>query len=552
MPIRICLLSLAAFVVALAAHDVHADSKTVCTVTVNSADEREIFRRYLPQEDFQFVELVKRGRPDWLSSACQKGVRCDVLLISGHFDGGTEFYTDRLDAREFLPVDEMERVACSDSCPGLFSQLKEVYLFGCNTLNSDAMRSTSAEIARSLVRSGHSKADAEQLSRVLNDRHGESNRDRMRHIFKDVPVIYGFSSKAPLGARAGPLLDRYFQSGAMGEVASGRPSARLLSLFGASSMVVTAGMGASDARAGFRQDACQFVNDQTSHADKLAFVHQLLKREMAEVRMFLDHIEKYAVTLGDVERRTPATATALAAIAVDQVARDRYLEFARDADQPAVRSRMIELAHRLGWLSPAGRRAELMAMVGDQLGRSEIGSAEVDLICSLNKDGDLTQEFHRARFPTAHFEKVANAAAVACLGDADGHARVLQALTSARDEDVQLAQVYLRHRPLADVHELRVVATGIARMNGSDAQVRALDTLARHQLSDPESLQQLTRLFPLAKTVDVQRAIAGILIRSDYRAMAKPELVRSLRQHRLKSPDGQDVIDVLLRRLQMP
>ena len=43
------------------------------------------------------------------------------LLISGHFDGGDEFYSDRVDARESLPVDEMERVSCSDSCPGLFS-----------------------------------------------------------------------------------------------------------------------------------------------------------------------------------------------------------------------------------------------------------------------------------------------------------------------------------------------------------------------------------------------------------------------------------------------
>ncbi len=110
------------------------------------------------------------------------------------------------------------------------------------------MRSASAEIGRSLVRSGHSPADAERLSRVLNERHGESNRDRMRQIFKDVPVIYGFSSKAPLGRTAGPLLERYFQSGAGGEIGSGRASAKLLGLFAPSSMTVTAGLE----RFGFR------------------------------------------------------------------------------------------------------------------------------------------------------------------------------------------------------------------------------------------------------------------------------------------------------------
>ena len=87
-------------------------------------------------------------------------------------------------------------------------------------------------------------------------------------------------------------------------------------------------------------------------------------------------------------------------------------------------------------------------------------------------------------------------------------------------------------------------------MNGSDAQVRALGTLARQQLTDVASLEELMRLFALAKSVSVQRAIAGILIRADYKSLAKPELVRSLLQHRLKSHDGADLIDVLIRRLQ--
>ena len=541
---------LAALLFVSVAFDASADKKTVCTITVNSPDEKDIFRRYLPQDEFQVVELVERGRPDWLASACRAGVRCDVLLISGHFDGGTEFYTDRLDAREFLPVDEMERVACSDSCPGLFSQLKEVYLFGCKTLNAEAMRSASAEIGRSLVRAGNSPADAERLSRVLSERHGESNRDRMRHIFKDVPVIYGFSSKAPLGRTAGPILERYFQSGAATEVGSGRASAKLLGLFAASSMTATAGMTDADPRAGFRGDACHFSDDRLSSAQKLGFVHELLGRDMAEVRMFLDQLEKYSASLDDAERQAPPVAAALAEIAADQSARERYLEFARDADEPAVRARMLALARGLGWLTPAEQRAELMRMFGERLARSAVGSAEVDLACSLNKGRELQQDLHRLQPSPAQADKVANAAVLACLGSAAGHARVLRALTSPNDDDVQIAQIYLRHRPLADANELRVVATGITRMSGSEAQVRALDTLAGHRLSDRESLEELTRLFPLAKSVNVQRAIAGILIRSDYQSLARPELARALRQHRLKSPDGQDMIDVLIRRLE--
>ena len=527
-----------------------AAKKTVCTITVNSPDEKELFRRTLPQDEFDFVELVERGRPDWLASSCRKGIRCDALLISGHFDGGTQFYSDRLHVDEHLQVDEMERASCSDSCSGLFSQLKEVYLFGCNTLNAEPMRTASAEIERSLVRSGHSKADAAQLSRLLNDRHAESNRDRMRNIFKDVPVIYGFSSKAPLGPSAATVLQRYFQSGGAAEVASGRASAKLLGLFAPVSMTVATGAGDADPHAGFRRDVCHFSDDRLSAARKLGFVHQLLRREMAEVRMFLDHIEKYTSSLREIDRQMPDVAHALDAIVRDRATRARYIEFTRDADEPAVRARMLEVARTLGWLSAEEQRVELIRMFGEHLAGNAVSTLEVDLACTLNKDGQLAQELARLEVRPERAGQVAHAAVLACLGSRDGHARVLRALTSADDNEVQLAQIYLRHRPIADADELRVVTAGIARMSGSDAQVRALDTLARHRLTDRASLEELTHLFAIARSASVQRAIAGILIRADFPSIAKPELVRALRQHRLRSSGGEDLIDILLRRLQ--
>jgi hypothetical protein len=147
---------------------------------------------------------------------------------------------------------------------------------------------------------------------------------------------------------------------------------------------------------------------------------------------------------------------------------------------------------------------------------------------------------------------VTNAAVLACVGSPEGRARVLQALTDGDDGEVQIAEVYLGHRPITDVGELRVVANGITRMTGSPAQVRALETLARHRLSDPQSLDELTRLFPVSRSVDVQRAIAAVFIRADLQQLRKPEMVRVLSQNRLKSPAGDDIIDILIRRLQTP
>lgn len=526
------------------------EKKTVCTITVNSPDEKDVFRRSLPPDKYQFVELVERGRADWLESACRQGVHCDALVISGHYDGGNEFYSERVKADEFLPVDELERVSCSDSCSGLFSQLKEVYLFGCNTLNPGARKSASSEIGRSLVRAGYSRIDAERVTRGLSARHGESSRDRMRLIFKDVPVIYGFSAKAPLGPAAATILNRYFQGGVNGEVGSGRVSQKLLGLFGPSSMTVTSGSSDADPQAGYRQDLCQFADDRLTPAQKLAFVHQLMHREMAEVRMFLDHIEKYAGSLSDAERQDPAVASALDDIARDSAARTRYLDFARDADQPSIRARMLELAANLGWLTPDEKRAELIRMIGDQIAGDAVNPADVDLVCALNRNHDLDHDAHRLQLSPAQASKVSNAAVLACLGDDQARAQVLLALTSANEDEVQIAQVYMRYHPIADVNELRVVTSGIARMNDSNAQVRALDTLADQHLADPESIDELTRLYPRAESVGVQTAIAGVLIRADYQAIDTPELVQTLQQHRLRSTNGADLIDILIRRLQ--
>ena len=525
----------------------HAERKTVCTITVNSPDEKELMQRTLPRDEFRFVELVERGRPDWLASACRQGVRCDVLVISGHFDGGTQFYSDRLHVDEYLPVDEMERVACSDTCPGLFSQLKEVYLFGCNTLNDEPMRTAGPEIERSLVRSGWSPTDAAQLATVIGTRHAESNRVRMRNIFKDVPVIYGFSSKAPLGPYAAQTLQKYFHAGGAPEIGSGRPSAKLLGLFAPVSMLAVSGSIDGDANAGFRRDVCRFADDRLTKPAKLAFVHELVKRDVTEVRMLLDHLERYVATLTDADRRAPAIASVLATLAADSASRERFLEFARDADEASVRRRMVELAHALGWLDADERRNELARMIDEHLDRKPIGAAQLDLFCALGSDRVLAGEVRR--LARGDDTNVAHAAVMACAGHAPSHARVLAALTSGDERDVELAQVYLRHRRI-ESGEMRSVTRGIAKMVASPAQVRALDTLASQPPSDADSLEELARLFATVKSPLVQRAIAGILLRADYRAIARPEVVASLRQSRVKAAEGADLVEVLLRRLE--
>ena len=82
--------------------------------------------------------------------------------------------------------------------------------------------------------------------------------------------------------------------------------------------------------------------------------------------------------------------------------------------------------------------------------------------------------------------------------------------------------------------------------------MRALETLARLRLSDRESLETLARLFPVAESPGVQTAIAGVLIRADYRHdRRRPSSCKRCASIGSKSAGGgQDLIDVLIRRLQ--
>ena len=526
----------------------YAAPRTVCTITVNSPDEKEAMRRHLPPGEYRFVELVEHGRPDWLASACSQKVSCDVLVVSGHFNG-KHFFSDQLAARESLAVDEMTRASCSNACPGLFSNLKEVYLFGCTSLNADASRRPGGELERSLVREGRSKADAERIARGLAERYGESNRDVMRRVFVNTPAIYGFSSVAPLGPVAGGLLTRYF-AGGRGDFGTGRVNHRLLAQFSQHSLAVTAGIRDADAGAAYRADVCRLVDDREAPAAKLRFIHALLDRETAETRVFFDRIEQFLATLDDAARADPAYQASLAEITADTRARDRYMAYARDADQADTRARMSKVAQTLGWLTPAEYRAEMTQMTVGLLAQRAISPADIALLCAQNAQGALDATLADVQREAGRASRVDQAAALACIGRPDDHDRMLAALTSPNDDDVRIAEVYFHERPITDVGELRVAAAGVARMPPGPAQVRALDVLARHHLADQDTLAALTGLYANAGSVGVQRALAGVLLRAEYRTIATPDVVRMLRERRLRSNEGEDVVDILIRRLQ--
>jgi hypothetical protein len=311
-------------------------------------------------------------------------------------------------------------------------------------------------------------------------------------------------------------------------------------------MVAIPGLREHDSRMAYRGQVCQFYDERRSGAQKLSAVHAMMKRDMGEARGFFERIENLLATLPEEEKHSGAFAQALAQVSADDATRNRYLAVAR-GERAEMRARMVKVAAALGWLTPRQEQEENVRMVSDLIARDAIGYAEVDLVCSLNRDGSLDAAAARSPLATASDQRASHAAALACLGRRDAHARVIRALVSGDERDVRIAQAYLRNRPVADTRELRAIAADIPRGASPAAQVRALETLARLNITDRQTIDQLARVFADSKSANVQRAIAEVFIRSDASALPKAELAVLVRRYRIR---GDDLIDQLLRKLQ--
>ena len=235
--------------------------------------------------------------------------------------------------------------------------------------------------------------------------------------------------------------------------------------------------------------------------------------------MFLGHIEQFSSSLNESTRTQPEVASSLQRIAGDTRSRERYLDFARDVDRSDIRARMVKLAGSLGWLDAKGLHEELTGAVADILARKTLTTADVDFVCALNDKRELDAPRGAFGLSATPLADPGHAGALACLGSADDHVRMLAALAGNDLNAVQIAQVYLARRPLRDAAEIRQIATAIGRMPDGEAKVIALETLARHYVSDRESIEAIASGSRRTTSLAVQRAIAGILLRAD---LAKP------------------------------
>lgn len=187
---------------------------TVCAMTLNSDEERHLFEAEVkkhPNDYNPIVELTDFGGRDWYEKACKSGIKCDQLLISGHFSSG--FTGTHNGTKRSLPLNNMEMQGCTNTCEGIMDHPYEVFLMGCNTLSTKKLDSrTPASYAEHLVHDGVSRPTAELIAEGRYGTMGDDNISRVKRSFRGKKKqLYGFTSIGPSGKTVDPMLRRYFQ-----------------------------------------------------------------------------------------------------------------------------------------------------------------------------------------------------------------------------------------------------------------------------------------------------------------------------------------------------
>lgn len=223
--------------------------KTVCSITVNSDDERETFRRELNPFQYSWVELLPQNvrgfegrfipRDDtWLKRACEQKVKCDILVISGHFAStflGSSGYEVRLE--------DLTKFSCKQECKELFDSVQQVYLFGCNTLSEKGKDSrTISQYREILVVDGVSPHQAQRIAARRYTPYGPSIREEIRRVFPKATQVLGYAGPGPTGPSVKGTLKSYLKTAYNPSSSEKEQSENFKRTLGRTGMIQTTGL----------------------------------------------------------------------------------------------------------------------------------------------------------------------------------------------------------------------------------------------------------------------------------------------------------------------
>lgn len=432
--------------------------RLVCTATINSSEEKETFKKNLNPNDFEFIELTdlkgdsNSNGENWFNKACESGIQCDVLIISGHF-GGTFFSEKNKDI--YLSSSLMEKQSCRKTCNGLLKNPKEVFLFGCNTLaTKEADHRTPEQYLQVLLQDGISRNEAEQIVQARYGGLGSSFKDRMRRIFSNVPVIHGFDSVGPSGKNVKPLLEKYFKSDVsykerldlieaqklVGLIdASNKKisqlNGKMTSALKSTSYTYCSGLSDYDATTAVREKICQLHDVTKSQNEKLAIIEEMLLS--TDQRIYIPSITDYFKNSIDPDKNSAAFKRLQNNPKIKSDLEKINKELLKSS--PAIYAELLQMRNDLGFISDAEYSQGLKLFMQSKL--KNLNTENVDLVCSMSRENKKAPTVSKSDFSSASLSHPLLPQLMTCLKTQDSGI-TQSVLKIAKESPLNLTSLY--------------------------------------------------------------------------------------------------------------
>lgn len=454
----------------------------VCGFRFQDPDELDVFKRRLPEQDFELLDLSPPpllgqmgaeavstpAGASWFDGVCRKDLKCDVVVITAEFAG--RFFGS---SGQSLSLQEMEEASCRAQCDGLFHEPKEVFLLACNTLaTKDTDLRGPQQYLQVLLDHGFDRAQAERVVAMRYGPLGPAFREALRRVFSGVPRVYGFSSVAPKGQYTAPMLERYFDTvgdyrAHLARAATGDSNRALRAAFSRTSLVETTGRRDDEPGARDRDLICALYDESLPVARRLEIVRDLVARPdllafVPSIQVFIDRHPPGELS-GDARRIYEE-------IRADEGARDRVRNLVLQLDVSALQLELGHFAVHMGWLEKE-RFRKLAIDAARELLRRPLDDEVVEVMCELPKHVRVGDQFRSADLPDGLFRDAVGMRLISCLappGD-DVSKRIAGAL-SADDPLLRMwaAHTLSRRIPLSEP----VLLTVVARLDDPEPQVR--------------------------------------------------------------------------------
>ena len=180
-----------------------------CFFSLNNPQEQTTFKKKYHADNIEVKEFYgKDNKGKSIEAQFKKMLtdsECDCLIISGHhkgyFDGDQSKNKELKD--QSLDLDFMENMSCEEGCEAWFSNIRCLFLMGCQTVESVKMRKSDESADSETIRVAHSGYfDNREIHQKINQAYSSTldQNARLSHRYLSMfpeSSLYGWADRAP-------------------------------------------------------------------------------------------------------------------------------------------------------------------------------------------------------------------------------------------------------------------------------------------------------------------------------------------------------------------